>query len=105
MQKSLIIVIDEFSSRVLNYSNTTLYEYGDVTGYYAERFWTSDTYHKYEEVGKTEDIFYEVTPDNENFDNAQIVEDLGFFIGLHTKKINTKLAQYISSNLLKINEL
>ena len=48
---------------------------------------------------------YKLNKNNENFDNAQIVEDLGFFIGLHTKKINTKLAQYISSNLLKINEL
>ena len=39
------------------------------------------------------------------FKNAQVVEDLGFFIGLHTKKINSKLANYISANLLKINEL
>ncbi|MDA8685173.1 hypothetical protein N9L81_05795, partial [Planktomarina temperata] len=74
MKKSLIIVIDEFSSRVLNYSNTTLYEYGDVTAYYAERFWTSETFHKYEEVGKTEDIFYEVTPDNEHFDNKYLFD-------------------------------
>ena len=42
---------------------------------------------------------------NEKFKNAQIIENLGFFIGLHTKKIDSKLASYISSNLLMINEL
>ena len=48
---------------------------------------------------------YKLNKNNKKFKNAQIVEDSGFFIGLHTKKINTKLASYISSNLLKINEL
>ena len=37
------------------------------------------------------------------FVNAQKVEDLGFFIGLHTKKISNKIAEYIAKNLLKIN--
>ena len=37
--------------------------------------------------------------------NSGEIENLGFFIGLHTKKINSKLASYISSNLLMINEL
>ena len=39
------------------------------------------------------------------FVNAQKVEDLGFFIGLHTKKIPNKTAEYISECLLKISEL
>ena len=39
------------------------------------------------------------------FTNAQKVEDLGFFIGLHTQKITNKVAEYISENLLKISEL
>jgi CDP-6-deoxy-D-xylo-4-hexulose-3-dehydrase len=39
------------------------------------------------------------------FSNAQKVEDLGFFIGLHTKKISNKIAEYIAKNLLKINEM
>ena len=39
------------------------------------------------------------------FVNAQKVEDLGFFIGLHTKKISNKIAEYIAENLLKINEM
>ena len=36
---------------------------------------------------------------------VQLVEESGFFIGLHTKKINSKLAEYISTNLLMINEI
>ena len=39
------------------------------------------------------------------FVNAQKVEDFGFFIGLHTKKISNKIAEYIAKNLLKINEM
>ena len=48
---------------------------------------------------------YKLNKKNEKFKNAQIVENLGFFIGLHTKKINSNLADYISSNLLMINEI
>ena len=40
-----------------------------------------------------------------DFVNAQKVEDLGFFIGLHTKKISNEIAEYISENLLKINKM
>ena len=39
------------------------------------------------------------------FNNAQKIEDSGFFIGLHTKKISEKLANFISKGLLKIDEL
>ena len=48
---------------------------------------------------------YKLNKNKEKFKNAQIVENLGFFIGLHTKKINSKLAEYISTNLLMINEI
>ena len=37
--------------------------------------------------------------------NAQTVENTGFFIGLHTKKISSKIAEYIADNLLKISEM
>ena len=39
------------------------------------------------------------------FHNAQVLENLGFFIGLHTEKIKPKLTNYIASNLLKIDEI
>ena len=39
------------------------------------------------------------------FSNAQKVENLGFFIGLHTKKITDKIAEYISECLLNINKM
>ena len=39
------------------------------------------------------------------FDNTQVVEDLGFFIGLHTNKITNYLSKYIAFHLLKIDEL
>ncbi len=48
---------------------------------------------------------YKLNKNKEKFNNAQLVENLGFFIGLHTKKINSKLAEYISTNLLMINEI
>ena len=48
---------------------------------------------------------YKLNKNKEKFKNAQLVENLGFFIGLHTKKINSKLAEYVSTNLLMINEI
>ena len=39
------------------------------------------------------------------FVNAQKVEDLGFFIGLHTKKISNEIAEYISKSLLNITDM
>tara|TARA_B110000977_G_scaffold201338_1_gene295441 strand:- start:22402 stop:23598 length:1197 start_codon:yes stop_codon:yes gene_type:complete len=41
---------------------------------------------------------------NKKFPNAQIIEDTGFFIGLHTKKITTKEVNYLTSRLFKIEE-
>jgi len=39
------------------------------------------------------------------FANAQKVENLGFFIGLHTKKISNEIAEYISESLLIIDKI
>ena len=39
------------------------------------------------------------------FTNAQKVENLGFFIGLHTKKISNEIAEYISESLLNIDKM
>ena len=41
----------------------------------------------------------------EKFVSSQFVEDNGFFIGLHTKKISNELANYIAVNLLKIETI
>tara|TARA_A100001015_G_scaffold319658_1_gene443266 strand:- start:646 stop:1842 length:1197 start_codon:yes stop_codon:yes gene_type:complete len=40
-----------------------------------------------------------------NFKNAQMIENQGFFIGLHTQKMSIKLVEYVAKNLLKINEI
>ncbi len=48
---------------------------------------------------------YKLKTKKDNFINAQKVEDLGFFIGLHTTKLSNKLADYIVENLLSINEI
>ena len=48
---------------------------------------------------------YKLKTKNEKFENAQKVQDLGFFIGLHTTKLSNKLANYIVDNLLSINEI
>ncbi len=48
---------------------------------------------------------YGLKKKNEKYINAQKVEDLGFFIGLHTSKLSNKLANYIVDNLLSINEI
>jgi len=48
---------------------------------------------------------YKLKTKKEKFMNAQKVEDLGFFIGLHTTKLSNKLADYIVDNLLSINKI
>ena len=49
-------------------------------------------------------FLYNLNPKKEKFKNAQIIEDLGFFIGLHTQDLNLKDAQYIANTLLKISK-
>ena len=48
---------------------------------------------------------YGLDKKKEKFKNAQLLENLGFFIGLHTSKINSNLAEYVASNLLKIDKI
>ena len=39
------------------------------------------------------------------FKGAQEIEDMGFFIGLHTKKLSLKTARYISNKFLDIDQI
>ena len=48
---------------------------------------------------------YNLNKKNFIYNNAQKIEELGFFIGLHTKEIPNKIAEYIAKNLLKISEI
>jgi len=48
---------------------------------------------------------FNLNPKREKFKNAQIIEDLGFFIGLHTQKLSLKDAKYLANSLLKIDQL
>ena len=48
---------------------------------------------------------YKLNSKKLSFPNAQKINDLGFFIGLHTKKITNETVNYIAKNLLKISEL
>ena len=48
---------------------------------------------------------YKLNKDGFIFSNSEKIENLGFFIGLHTNKISNSIAKYISNNLLKITEL
>jgi len=50
-------------------------------------------------------FLYNLNPKKEKFKNAQIIEDLGFFIGLHTQKLSLKDAKYLANSLLKIDKL
>lgn len=48
---------------------------------------------------------YKLAKLGKKYHNAQIVEELGFFIGLHAKKITKNLSKYIAFHLLKIDEI
>ena len=48
---------------------------------------------------------FNLNPKREKFKNAQIIEDLGFFIGLHTQQLSLNDAKYIANSLLKIDQL
>ena len=55
-------------------------------------------------VNQPSAFLYNLNPKKEKFKNAQIIEDLGFFIGLHTQELNLKDAQFIANTLLKISK-
>ena len=48
---------------------------------------------------------YNFNSENENFSNAQEIENRGFFIGLHPKSITEETLNYLEKNLLKISKL
>ena len=41
----------------------------------------------------------------DEFPNSQNIENLGFFIGLHTERISEKTLDHLTTNLLKIDEI
>jgi CDP-6-deoxy-D-xylo-4-hexulose-3-dehydrase len=45
---------------------------------------------------------YKLNEQNEKFPNAQLIDDRGFFIGLHTQKIKRKQLEYLEKHLLNI---
>ncbi len=47
---------------------------------------------------------YGFTKNKSAFKNSELIEKLGFFIGLHTKKINKAEIIYLINNLMKINK-
>ena len=48
---------------------------------------------------------YKLNENNEKFAKAQLIDDRGFFIGLHTKKITKYQLEYLEKHLLNINNL
>jgi len=48
---------------------------------------------------------YNLNPRNEKFEKAQIIQDLGFIIGLHTKKISYKQLNFIHDNFFMIDKI
>jgi CDP-6-deoxy-D-xylo-4-hexulose-3-dehydrase len=48
---------------------------------------------------------YGLNPNKKTFNNAQEIEDRGFFIGLHTESISEKTLNYLEKNLLTIDKL
>jgi CDP-6-deoxy-D-xylo-4-hexulose-3-dehydrase len=48
---------------------------------------------------------YKLNENNEKFSNAQLIDDRGFFIGLHTQKITQHQLQYLEKHLLNIINL
>ncbi len=48
---------------------------------------------------------YGLNPNKKTFNNAQEIEDRGFFIGLHTESISEETLNYLERNLLMIDKL
>ena len=48
---------------------------------------------------------YGLNPSKRTFNNAQEIEDRGFFIGLHTESISEETLNYLEKNLLTIDKL
>ena len=56
-------------------------------------------------MNQTSIDLYNLNPNNKTFNNAQEIEDRGFFIGLHTKPISEKTLNYLEKNLLILGKL
>ena len=48
---------------------------------------------------------FKLNKDNKKFPNAQFIEDNGFFIGLHTKKINNQKLNLLINSLFEIDKI
>ena len=48
---------------------------------------------------------YKLNKNREKFYNAQIIDERGFFIGVHIKPISNKVLNFLENKLLKINEI
>ena len=48
---------------------------------------------------------YNLNPRNEKFEKAQIIQDLGFIIGLHTKKISYNQLKFIHDSFFMIDKI
>ena len=48
---------------------------------------------------------YNLNPSHEKFPGSQEIENRGFFIGIHTEKISRSTLNFLTSNLLMINEI
>ena len=48
---------------------------------------------------------YKIDKNKKDFRNAQLIQDLGFLIGLHTKKIKKKQLDLIHDCFFKIDSL
>lgn len=48
---------------------------------------------------------YKLNNKSYNFPNSEKIQDQGFFIGLHTKKISSSELNFLTSHLLKIDEI
>ena len=73
MDKSFLVIVDDFSERVLDYSNVSLIDYGyeDITTYYDDGYngyGNFDSY--YQDIRDTVPGFALVTPDAEGYSNS-----------------------------------
>ena len=73
MDKSFLVIVDDFSERVLDYSNVSLIDYGyeDITTYYDDGYngyGSFDSY--YQDIRDTVPGFALVTPDAEGYSNS-----------------------------------
>ena len=59
---------------------------------------------KYEKIIKKFLKLYKIDKGKKEFKNAELIQKLGFLIGLHTKKIEKKRLQFLHDNLFMIDK-